>query len=125
MGMDIYALAPNPEVKGSDYFRNNVWWWRPLWEFVVGCCPDILTEDDAHGGQFNDGHRITENKAVAIGTRLLQMKEDGDVDKYVEEYKARVDKTDKDDWDRSYPIDSENVEAFANFCIHSGGFEIC
>ena len=125
MGMDLYAVSPNPEVKGSDYFRNNVWWWRPLWKFVVDSCSDILTDHDAHSGQFNDGHVISEFKAVAIATRLLQMKEDGDIDKYVAEYKARVNKTAEDDWDRSYTLDSENIELFANFCMHSGGFEIC
>ena len=27
MGMDVYGLEPRKE-KG-EYFRNNVWWWRP------------------------------------------------------------------------------------------------
>ena len=33
MGMDVFGLAPKEE-KG-EYFRNNVWWWRPLWDFVA------------------------------------------------------------------------------------------
>ena len=28
-------------------------------------------------------------------------------------------------WEDSYPFSVENVKAFANFCRHSGGFEIC
>ena len=32
----------NPGV----YFRNNVWWWRPLWNYVCEECDYILEEDD-------------------------------------------------------------------------------
>ena len=28
-------------------------------------------------------------------------------------------------WDDSYPFSVENVQDFADFCRHSGGFEIC
>jgi hypothetical protein len=28
-------------------------------------------------------------------------------------------------WNDSYPFTEENVQAFANFCRQSGGFEIC
>ena len=31
----------------------------------------------------------------------------------------------KDDWDKSYPFSENNVRRFANFCLNSGGFEIC
>ena len=37
--MDDYHRA-NPGV----YFRNNVWWWRPLWEFVCMQCSDFMTD---------------------------------------------------------------------------------
>ena len=30
----------------GNYFRNNVWWWRPLWSFTCDHCADFLTEDD-------------------------------------------------------------------------------
>tara|TARA_R100000008_G_scaffold71022_1_gene48749 strand:+ start:987 stop:1364 length:378 start_codon:yes stop_codon:yes gene_type:complete len=124
MGMDVYAVSPNPDVENSDYFRNNVWWWRPLWDFVANNCSDILSEEDIRAGQFNEGHHINANKAVAIATRLLQMIENGHVDNYVKEYKAEIEKLDDDNWDKNYPINSENIKTFANFCLHSGGFKI-
>ncbi len=75
MGMDVYGENPKihtpkpqrPETEdySSDemsqyfsdlrkwqdknvgaYFRNNVWWWRPLWNYVTELCDDILTEED-------------------------------------------------------------------------------
>ena len=53
------------EVPGH-YFRNNVWWWRPLWHFVTVTCDNILTEKDMEQGSFNDGHKISKTKAVKI-----------------------------------------------------------
>tara|TARA_Y100000356_G_C11131374_1_gene220255 strand:+ start:356 stop:658 length:303 start_codon:yes stop_codon:yes gene_type:complete len=50
----------NPGV----YFRNNVWWWRPLWSYVVNLCEDILTEEDIQHGSYNDGHEISQKKSI-------------------------------------------------------------
>ena len=32
MGFDLYGLAATSE--NGAYFRNNCWWWRPLWNFT-------------------------------------------------------------------------------------------
>ena len=34
------------------YFRNNNWWWRPLWIYVYDNCKDILTEKDYESKTF-------------------------------------------------------------------------
>ena len=34
------------ELSPGIYFRNNVWWWRPLWMYISDLCKDILTEKD-------------------------------------------------------------------------------
>ena len=39
MGMDVYGRAPKSE-KG-EYFRNNVWWWHPLADFICANYGDI------------------------------------------------------------------------------------
>ena len=93
MGMDVYGLAPKTKgekptidwsLKPSDeeskayfdakdifekenvgyYFRNNVWWWRPLLDYVYQLNDDILTEEDYEHGHFNDGHEITEEQYI-------------------------------------------------------------
>ena len=33
MGMDVYGRAP--EKEWGEYFRSNVWWWRPLWDYTT------------------------------------------------------------------------------------------
>ena len=72
------------------YFRNNVWWWRPLWHFVTGVCDDILTEKDMESGSFNDGHKISKTKAGKIAKRLFKLIENGQVKEYEEGYKVHL-----------------------------------
>ena len=60
--------AENP----GDYFRANVWGWRPIWNFVCEVCPDILTEEDYEKGHYNDNHLIEEDRARDIAKRLRQ-----------------------------------------------------
>ena len=43
MGMDVYGKKPKGE-KG-DYFRNNVWWWRPLWQYCASSAPELIDEE--------------------------------------------------------------------------------
>lgn len=68
----------NPGV----YFRNNVWWWRPLWNFVCGTCQNILTEKDMSKGTYNDGHKISKTKSKKIAARLRKLIKDLDVKIY-------------------------------------------
>ena len=141
------------------YFRNNVWWWRPLWNFVTGICDDILTEKDMESGSYNDGHKISKTKANRIASRLFKLIKSGKVKEYEEGYKKELASLEQidcdicdatgsrqeppktgagdrecngcsgtgkvDDWAKSYPFSEDNVREFANFCLNSGGFQIC
>ena len=51
MGMDVYGKAPTAEV--GEYFRRNVWGWRPLWDMCLDLFPE-LTEKVEYG-HSNDG----------------------------------------------------------------------
>ena len=65
--------AENPGV----YFRNNVWWWRPLWDYVYQLNDDILTEEDHELGHSNSGHEITEAQCDGICKRLTEGLDNG------------------------------------------------
>lgn len=73
------------------YFRNNVWFWRPLWNFVCASCDDFLTDKDMSGGDTNDGYQISATKAKRIAARLRKALKDGVCTKIEEEYKERAD----------------------------------
>ena len=115
MGFDLSGMNPNltrqqpelppvPERTDKDwerftdwqeensgvYFRNNVWWWRPLWSFVTATCDDILTEKDMESGSYNDGHKISKTKANRIASRLFKLIKSGKVKEYEEGYKKEL-----------------------------------
>ena len=147
---DEYQLN-NP----GDYFRANVWYWRPLWEYVCDVCDDILTEKDMEGGAFNDGYEISNDKALDIANRLEDLNKDGTILKHQierEAYLKNLSKVDcttcngtgqrndeyvkgdcngcegegkREDWETHYPFESDFVLEFAQFCKQSGGFSIC
>ena len=60
------------DANPGEYFRANVWGWRPIWEFVCEICPDILTEEDYTKGQYNDNHLIEADRARDIAKRLRE-----------------------------------------------------
>tara|TARA_R110002110_G_scaffold99916_5_gene255139 strand:- start:365 stop:805 length:441 start_codon:yes stop_codon:yes gene_type:complete len=97
------------------YFRNNNWWWRPLWIYVYDNCKDILTEKDYESGHYNDGHKISNTKAKRIATRLTKLDKEQVKDV---NYYAINDES-------QYFYKRENVLNFIKFCEESGGFTIC
>ena len=120
------------------YFRNNVWWWRGLWDYVREVCYDIISEDEYNEGHTNSGLTIDEDRATKIAKRLNQLIKDGKAQSHIDLWEARrkvaeehnkglkkgtSDKNYK--WEDSYPMHIENVQHFADFCADSGGFQIC
>jgi hypothetical protein len=58
----------------GEYFRNNVWWWRPLWNYVCKTCKDVMTEDQIISGLNNSGFIVdkeTVNNMVDILTEAI------------------------------------------------------
>jgi hypothetical protein len=66
MGMDV--IGKNPKNKKGEYFRNNVWWWRPLWQYCEYVAPE-LTEKVEYAGS-NDGDGLDGNDARKLGNAL-------------------------------------------------------
>ena len=138
-GENSYALDPQIKEEYDDYmksriewqdstdgayFRNNVWFWRPLWNFVSKCCNDILTEKDIEHGYYNDGHKISKTKSKRMASRLRQFFKDGSIASYETWYTRQISQLKEGDWNKNYPFSIQNIKEFERFCEHSGGFEI-
>tara|TARA_Y100000296_G_C5143792_1_gene242530 strand:+ start:223 stop:795 length:573 start_codon:yes stop_codon:yes gene_type:complete len=87
------------EENSGVYFRNNVWWWRPLWHFVCRACENILTEKDIERGSYNDGHKISKTKAGRIAKELFRLIETDQVKAYESMYKKELDSLEQVDCD--------------------------
>ena len=129
-------MSEYEEANPGFYFRNNCWWWRPLWNYVCENCQDFLDDDDCEAGGYNDGKIINQRKAGKIAKRLNFMLDEGIVKEHevmheAERLAAKENNKGKeiDDegymWGASYPFCEDNVREFANFCAESGGFSIC
>ena len=149
MGMDVYGINPKlkgdkPEIDWENdpseqereryweqdakwheenpgyYFRNNIWHWRPLWDFINVCCSHILTEEEWEKGHFNDGLEIDELKTKKIVDMLESLVgADFLLDQFYTNWKEGNTSGEE------YPFTKENVEEFIAFAKESGGFKIC
>ena len=102
------------ENAGS-YFRNNVWWWRPLWDYI-----QERSNWNASEGHYNDGFEVSEGRALKIAAIIKEDSKSGYLKSY-EEYHNRNQEDEK----FSYPFSIDNALEFAKFCEQSGGFRIC
>ena len=107
------------------YFRNNCWWWRPLWNYCYHVADDIISEELYESGHSNSGAGLNAKNAEWLGERLLDELSEGNTIEYQARYQQMIGDLDDDDFNKEYPFDVDNVKAFAEFCIESGGFEIC
>jgi hypothetical protein len=61
MGMDVHGKNPTSEV--GEYFRNNVWWWHPLWIYVEELAPHLT---EGVSGHTNDGDGLAAKAAAEL-----------------------------------------------------------
>lgn len=84
MGMDVYG--ENPKNEKGEYFRNNVWWWRPLADFVCNNYDDIAQH--CEHWHSNDGDGLDAEKSQELGERILADVASGMVAEYEKSYNA-------------------------------------
>src|SRR5687768_13699993 len=88
MGMDVYGKQPKTEV--GRYFRANVWWWRPLWDYCAKLAPEIIPEDLHRAGHMNDGEGLDEVGARALAILLQAEIASGRCEAFATDRRARL-----------------------------------
>lgn len=86
MGMDVYGKKPSA-IEG-EYFRNNVWWWRPLANYALVTAPAI-TAKCSHW-HSNDGDGLGARDSVRLADALQTEIDTGRCATYAERYEARL-----------------------------------
>ena len=150
MGMDV--SGKNPVSETGSYFRNNCWWWRPLWHYCHSVAPDLIDKDTYISGGYNEGGGldakgaaklaiILETKLAEGHTKIWKKERELYLESLPDENCGRCNnnnrghskkkdclscdgKGTRENFDKNYPFEVENVENFAKFLIDSGGFEI-
>ena len=87
MGMDV--MGKNPKNAKGEYFRNNVWWWRPLWEFCEFVAPELT--DMVEYGYSNDGDGLDGDDARKLGNALRKALRKGVAKSYIDERQKWLD----------------------------------
>jgi DnaJ-class molecular chaperone len=148
--MDVYGKQAKTE-KG-EYFRNNVWWWHPLWDY---CCSVSFVAQQVENGHNNSGDGLGAEDAKLLAETLRAEIDAGRTLQYETEYMASLKampdepctycdatgtrhdkfvqgtcnacagKGKRRPFATSYPFSVENVREFAEFLEDCGGFEIC
>jgi hypothetical protein len=87
MGMDVYGKKPT-DPKG-EYFRANVWYWRPLWIYVDTINPDLTSKVEYP--HSNDGSGLNAKDSRLLAQLLQKEIESGNTEKYIKDYMEYLD----------------------------------
>jgi len=111
MGFDLYSLGKHKSEKG-EYFRNNVWWWRRLAQFVCEHT-GVIEEKDKPEWQSNGGHEVNEEQAKQIAKQLKALIDNGTVAKGIKECEEDMKKAEENNVqvDKLHSMLRKKVEA--------------
>lgn len=135
MGFDL--IGRDPEGKKGEYFRNNVWWWHPLAEYILENVK--LHPNETKWWHSNDSQNVSARSAKKIAAMLREHAAEGKL-KEIEKKHFKKCEVCKGMWKKceacngngkvlkkniSYPFSEANALEFADFAEKSGGFTIC
>ena len=129
MGFDISGI--NATTEKGEYFRNNCWWWRRLWDLCVSV--GKMNDKDTQAGCYNNGDKIGKK----THDRLLKGLKDAYANRESPEFVAWVKKGDEEYCKEigneikpdgtsapSHPFTWDNVAEFIEFLEGNEGFEV-
>jgi hypothetical protein len=88
------AVQEFENINKGVYFRNNVWWWRRLAEYVLKHTK-CVDEQDFDKWHENGGHEVDAETAEQIANQLEHLIKTGHAQKYEEEIKAEIKKAEE------------------------------
>ncbi len=136
-------VAYKPKNESGRYFRAFGGWWKPLADFVIDKCPDLLRDGEVESWYSSSGHIVDAETAIAIAKKLDRLIKGGVAKRREIELMIYFPPTrcgfcegtglkdqgecptchGKGNIQRSN-FSEENVKKFVEFCRNSGGFDI-
>lgn len=124
MGMDVYGK--NPSSPEGEYFRANIWSWRPIHQLC-----ELVLKRQLPEWSFNDGKGFKSQKECnKLADALERYLRKFPKEKIAIESHIRVSKDGtflkpgSTGGESAYSTDREHVEEFIKFLRACGGFEI-
>lgn len=136
MGMDVYGRQPTN--KSGEYFRANIWSWRPIHELIFQLCTDLIDEQTMMLLGSNDGagpedqatctemanrfdqwmeHNVD---GLIVESDNLRVKEDGT---FVS--KEELEENPYMPTSSAFSISDDHLKEWIEFLRHCGGFQVC
>tara|TARA_R100000995_G_scaffold76504_1_gene46152 strand:+ start:152 stop:748 length:597 start_codon:yes stop_codon:yes gene_type:complete len=84
------------EENPGHYFRNNVWWWRPLANYVLQLMENEFTGKEQASWHHNDGYEVSEEQAKKIADKLEKELKTNRVKTIEEFYKVKMKKAEEE-----------------------------
>ena len=82
MGMDVVGIRP--VSSSGEYFRNSVWYWRPLWNYC--CTIDSTLQEKVPYAHSNDGDGLDAGDARKLAFKLQEEIDSGRAETFVNDY---------------------------------------
>jgi hypothetical protein len=80
--------------QSGTYFRNNVWWWRPLAEYVLNYTK-VIPEHEQESWQYNDCTEVSKQNAEMIAQQLDHLIKIGHTKQFEKDYEKTRKKIEK------------------------------
>jgi hypothetical protein len=133
MGMDVYGKAPTADA--GEYFRANVWSWRPIHELIEKA--NVLPQEMVEEMEYNDGAGPDKQGALLLAASLENMLDGMDdehcfmlsdeIDGPVAALLSALNTQGVEVVSPRGPVyqaQVSHVREFIEFCRQSGGFEV-
>lgn len=89
MGMDVSGRKPTTEE--GKYFRNNVWWWRPLASYCLKVAPEVANKCKYWGS--NDGDGLNGKDSIKLADALQAEIDSGRTKAFEQRYRSEQEMT--------------------------------
>jgi len=88
MGMDVIGV--NATTEKGKYFRNNVWWWRPLADYILSEHWEIASHCEPDYWHSNSGGGLDAEKSALLANALRYDIANGRVAEYEKKYREML-----------------------------------
>jgi len=135
MGMDVVGRMPSSPT--GEYFRANVWSWRPIHALIVELCSDLLDEEMIESIGFNVGAGPTDQPTCTeMASRFDRWMEHHvhGLDLEVPDVRVAEDGhfvTEEEllenpelETRTPYEVEDDHLKEWIEFLRHCGGFEV-